>query len=357
MNIKRIGKKSERVGKTTVSGEGTYVDKNGSDDAVAVRDYVSGRGYGGIVDWDGERVTVGGRSIEPLFVENGKAYVNRADADKAISLMGEDNGISGSMGAENKRREKYGEMEDKALSDFVNQKPFSYDHTTDPRFKAYKEQYERNAEYAMRRILNDNNTSITGATGAVLSDAMAAQYEELRKIADVIPTLYDDAYEAYRDESERLRDNVEGISDVADAYFQRLYNSHRDAYENIVNAGESERKEKQRWVDNERNEVYDTYENAIKDIDIKKGNTELLYYGDILESDIIKNAVSSEKTALSNAISRGFFIREDEAAMPWLKSYRVGDGYSVSPTLAEIALEYESAKARERGKIHAKLGM
>ena len=316
MNIKRIGKKSERVGKTTVSGEGTYVDKNGSDDAVAVRDYVSGRGYGGIVDWDGERVTVGGRSIEPLFVENGKAYVNRADADKAISLMEEDNGISGSMGAENKRREKYGEMEDKALSDFVNQKPFSYDHTTDPRFKAYKEQYERNAEYAMRRILNDNNTSITGATGAVLSDAMAAQYEELRKIADVIPTLYDDAYEAYRDESERLRDNVEGISEVADAYFQRLYNSQRDAYENIVNAGESERKEKQRWVDNERNEVYDTYENALKDIDIKKGNTELLYYGDSLESDIIKNAVSSEKTALSNAISRGFFIREDEAAMP-----------------------------------------
>ena len=60
---------------------------------------------------------------------------------------------------------------------------------------------------------------------------------------------------------------------------------------------------------------------------------------------------------MENASARGFFTRADEALMPWLSAFRLPDGsYSVTPSVAEVAIEYKKAHARERGKLDAKLG-
>ncbi len=347
--IKTIGKESEKIGNTIVTGEGADVKViKKKDNTVAVRDYVAGKGYSGIVNWDGENPTVAGVKVNPTEIKNGIAYAKRDDVDSIISNMESDAGIKYAQKA---REEKYGKAEDDALNAVVNRKPFSYDVENDAVYQAYKKQYEREAEYALRRILNDNNTSVTGASGAVLSEAMAAQNQELEKISDMIPELYKTAYDRYVKEGEMYNNNLKTINSVADDYYKRIYDADADIRKNITEAGEAERRERQREIDNQRNEIKDMYENAINELDLK-------YYESELASDIAKTNVNAESTAIENAISRGFFVESDEEAIPWLKNYRTADGkYSISPSVASLAYEYDAARARERGKIHAKLGL
>ncbi len=354
---KEIDKKNgTTVGRTTLTGEGT-VKVIYPDDLVAVRDYVAGRGYSGAVDWDGTSPTIGGEAITPQYIENGTAYVKKEDADNAISRMEKRAGVIGMDGAEKAREEKYGEAENKALDKVKNREEFSYDTEKDPAFNAYRDIYEEMAEKAFRRVLNDNNTSVTGASSAVLSEAIEAQHNELRKIAEMVPELYENAYDRYIDEADMDRKNLDAITSLADSFYDRLYNQNLDATDRLVKAGENEREEKQRWVDNARDESDAYYDNALDEIEIKKGNMELENYQETLKNKLNADTTANESRAMENAINRGFFIESDEASMPWLKEFKNPDGkYSISPDMASLAYEYQVYHTRERAKINAKMG-
>lgn len=358
--LKTIGKKSEKIGNTTVTGEGAVVKMIEKDpDTVAVRDYVSSKGYSGIVHWDGENPSVAGIKIKPTEIKDGIAYAKKSEVDQVIADMEKSNGIKN---AEKSREEKYGATENKLFNDVINRKSFSYDPQTDVVYQAYKKQYEREAEHALRKILNDNNSSVSTASGAVLSEAIAAYNEKMDKVTDVIPDLYKDAYSRYTDEGKTLDSNLKTINDIANDYYDRVYKSNTDSVKRISDSGKAERDERyaqskeqhdeeQRIIENEREAVNDAYENAIKGIKAE-------YYADELQADIAKSNATAESTALKNAIARGFFIESDEKIMPWLSEYRLPDGsYSISPDVAGLAYEYQSAKVKERGKIHAKLGL
>ncbi len=354
---KEIDKKNgTTVGRTKLTGEGT-VKITYPDDLVAVRDYVSGKGYSGAVDWDGTSPTIGGQAITPQYIENGTAYVKKSDADRAIKDMEARAGIIGMDGAEKLREEKYGKSEREALDKVTNREEFSYDTENDPAFNAYRDIYEEEAEKAYRRVLNDNNTSVTGASNVVLAEAMEAQYAELRKLAQKVPDLYKDAHERYLDEGEANRDDLDAITKLADSFYERMYNQNLDATENLNKAGEAERKEKQRWWENAQDETEAYYDNALKDIDVKKGNIDLINYEETAKNKLNADATQNESRAMDNAKNRGFFIESDEASMPWLKEYRTEDGkYSISPQMAALAYEYEVYHTRERAKINAKMG-
>lgn len=331
---------------------------------VAARDYMASKGYGGAVDWDGEKVVMGGTAVEPMYVRDGTAYVDKSAADAAISAMENRAGIKGSYNIENLRNARYGDMERNALKSISEREEFSYDVESDPVFQAYKDQYERMGENALRRVLNDNNASVSTANGAVLSQAISAQNDELRKIAEMVPELYEDAYERYVDEGDELRKNLASISDVADAYYDRLYDADRDARDDLANAYKTENEIKQRWVDNLRNEENDRYDNEKKLADAENTRVRTEYYPyevmtdmNKAAADITSKSVSAEKNAISNAMARGFFTESDMDAIPWLADYRRSDGsFSISPSLASIAYEYQTTHAREQAKINAKLG-
>ena len=140
------------------------------------------------------------------------------------------------------------------------------------------------------------------------------------------------------------------INDIANDYYDKVYESDTDTRKRITDSGKAEREERQREIDNERNSQNDMYENALKEI-------EASYRADKLESDITKTDVSAESIAMENAMTRGFFIESDEKAIPWLAKYRTDNGgYSLSPTVASLSYEYQISNAREKGKLHAKLG-
>ena len=341
---------------------------------VAVRDYVSGSGLSGITDWDGESVMVGGFRLTPEYVTNGVAYVDKDTMDSTIAAVKERNGIIGNKAVIDAVDDKYGARIEKALNDILNRKPFSYDPETAPAYAAYRSMYEREGEAAYRRVLNDNNTSVTGASGAVLAEAIAGRNDYLKKAADMIPELEKNAYSRYIGEGDRLTSALKSIADTADSYYKRIYTANRDSYNDLINAAKAEADEKQRWsdnarnarldkaaaeqraIENERNAINDSYQNAQRAADTAKKNIELEYYPQQLESEIRMNNARSEGYVIDNAISRGFFTRYDEAALPWLAAYRAGFGYSINPQLAAAAYEYDKQHAKKRGDIDAILG-
>ena len=356
--IKTIGKDISKIGRTTLSGDGWVdVGDNNGYDTVAVRDYVAGKGYGGAVGWDGENATVGGRAIKPLYVKDGTAYVSRADADDAIKSLENESGIKKSGDIEKMRDDKYGKYESDVLGKIINRDEFSYDPQTDKAYQAYKNEYTREAVDALRRVLNENNTSLHGASGAVLSEALASHNAELLKLADKAGEFADKAYERYADKGQSDRDDLKSISELADAYYERIYKGNSDLIDRVNEAGRFEQSERQRWTEN-------GWEDTERGIENEKELAQLSYYDDVTESELRKtesevqnNTAKAEAQAMENASARGFFTRADEALMPWLSAFRLPDGsYSVTPSVAEVAIEYKKAHARERGKLDAKLG-
>ena len=344
--IKTIGKTSEKIGNTTVTGEGALVDYDTSDD-VAIRDYVTGKGYSGIVHWAGDTPTVAGVKIPTTEIKNGISYAKKDDVDKVLNGLDERIGI---RDAQQMRDAKFKKAEDDAFDKVINRKEFEYNPDDDAVYQAYKKQYERQAEDMFRKILNENNASLTGASGAVLSEAMTARDNELDKITDIIPDLYENAFNRYVKENEMRNSELATITDMANDYYDRIYQSNNDIIKRMTDAGNVEREERQRQLDNERDATKDIYENALNEI-------ELRYKEDIIKSDLDKTQTASEKTAMDNAITRGFFIESDESKLPWLRSFRNADGsYSISPSLASLRYEYDTAHERERAKLNAKLG-
>lgn len=407
-----IGDSAQKIGKTTVSGKGsgavvkrsgsaqqgnpqkntytltpysggngTYTEADGAeqrrqlresyeaagDPLVAARDYVTGKGYSGVVNWDGESVTIGGIPVDAAYVVDGTAYIPRSAADSAVSQLEEKNGIIGNAGVNGLVESRYGSMLDDALDAVVNREGFSYEPEDDPVYGAYRDMYLREADDAFRRVLEENNSSVTGATGAVLSQALSSRNDYLGRLAGVIPTLAADAYDRYTDETDRLLSALESVGGAANSYYDRLYAQNRDAYGDMVSAGEAERAERQRWADNERNRINDQYDNSLDAVDIELRNKQLGSYDAMAEQElrraVLENAVTEQEyanaaaeAAMDNAAARGFFVREDESALPWLARYRARNGlYSISPLDAALRLEYETQLARNRADYEAML--
>ncbi len=337
------------------------------DPLVAARDHTVGSGYSGAVSWDGENVTIGGTPIEPAYVIDGTAYVPRSEAEAAIKDMEERGGIIGAGGVEELWDERYGGMQDEALRDVMDREPFSYDPEEDPVYDAYRRMYLREADDALERILNENNTSVTGASGAVLSEALAARDRYLSSMTDMIPELAADAYERYTGENDRLIDRLGAAADRGDEYYDRLYERDRDAYTDLIEAGEREREERQRREENNRAEENDYYDNVLDMLDASLSEKELEYYDEFAEQELrggeLENSLAEQEyyanaadIAMSNAERRGFFTSEDEAGLPWLAAYRDGrGGYSLDPYAAEARREYEVQLARSRAQFEASL--
>ena len=253
---------------------------------------------------------------------------------------------------------------------------FSYDPMSDPAYQAYAQRYMRLADDAYRRVLNDNNTSVRGASGAVLSEAAASRDTYLRAITDIIPELEKNAYNRYSGESDRLRENYKALAEEAGNYYDRLYTADADAIKNVNSAAKAEHDEQQRQLDNQRNErldaansIAESYKNALNLINIQKGSIDLDYYDDMASEELKKarlvnegltldNYTSKTKDVIDSAASRGFFTYEDEQYLPYLASYRSSaGGYTITPSEAKARYEYEIQHAKKRADLHVKLGM
>ena len=107
-----------------------------------------------------------------------------------------------------------------AVSKILNREPFSYDHTVDPVYSAYKKEYTREGRRASEDMLGQMAAMTGGmpSTAAVTAASQAGDYYSA-KLADKIPELYKAAYSMYQDEGNRMIDRVNMLRGLdSDAY-------------------------------------------------------------------------------------------------------------------------------------------
>lgn len=311
------------------------------DPLVAVRDYTTtSGGYGGAVDWDGSNATVGGIPVDTIYVQDGNAYAPRSAVDAAIAQMEQNNGLIGNDGVTQAYEDRYGGVVDDALDTLLNRRQWDYDPNEDLAWQVYMDQYTKLANDAMIRTLEENNSSLTGATGAVLSQAMANRDSYMQQLTNMLPTLINDSYNRYTGETARLRDNLADSRDVGNDYYARMYQQNRDTYNDVRNSWLDER-EQERWeTEDMRNAAMAAAEldaqrrqNTLLDQQIQQGDTYNNYYDQLVAQELRGNTLNNDLLD-QNIWDAAFenYMRQGSATLNWTPESAAFLGLRYDPT-------------------------
>lgn len=312
---------SVNVNGTTYADEGTINNltqaayASSGEPLVAGRDYATAQGYGGLVNWDGSNVTVGGVSIKPAYVtSSGVAYVPKSQIDSAIKNSEQRNGIIGNNSVVDQFNSRYGNALSDALASVSDLSDWRYDPNQDPVYEAYEQMYTRAADDAFRKTLNDNNSSLTNASGAVLSQAFANRNNYLTDLSNIIPELASDDYNRRYNYANNYLSTVDSL---ADDWYNRLYQSNRDSVSDARAAREYEDTEEQRWFNNDITSQNQYYNNLNMSNEIQKAYIELQYYDPQLAEQLRSAVLSNDQTEIDNIFSRAYmrgYFNDAEAA-------------------------------------------
>lgn len=116
------------------------------------------------------------------------------------------------------------------VNQYANRPDFSYDLNSDNLYKQYKNQYINNAQSAMRDTIAQQNAANGGFGSSYAGVAAQQQYQRnLDNLNNVVPQLYEAAYNKYQDKGQALMNS-------ANAY-QGMYGLDKDAFDtNLANA-------------------------------------------------------------------------------------------------------------------------
>ena len=119
---------------------------------------------------------------------------------------------------------------DAMLKKVLNREAFSYDHTTDPSYLAYEQQYKRLGDRAREDTLGDI-ASLTGgyASSWAASAASQAQNDYNQQLSAIIPELREAAYNRYMDEYNMDVSNLGLLMDVDNTAYNRKMDEKNQA--------------------------------------------------------------------------------------------------------------------------------
>ena len=119
----------------------------------------------------------------------------------------------------------------------ANRKPFSYDIGTDPVYQQYREQYQRQGRLAMQDTMGQA-AALTGGYGSTYGEQVGQQAYNayLQNLNDVVPDLYNAAYNRYRDEGTDLDNQYGLLSDRENQAYSRYRDTVNDYYSDLSDA-------------------------------------------------------------------------------------------------------------------------
>lgn len=111
------------------------------------------------------------------------------------------------------------------INEAMNRPKFHYDFSEDPIYQMYADKYQTQGQQAMKGAMGEA-ASLTGGYGNSYAQAVGQQtYQNyLLGLNDIIPTLRDQAYQQYRDEEDRLYQNL----NMLQTEDEREYGHYRD---------------------------------------------------------------------------------------------------------------------------------
>lgn len=170
----------------------------------------------------------------------------------------------------------------------VNRDPFSYDINKDMLYQQYANEYARNGKLAMMDTMGQA-AALTGGYGSSYGQAVGQQTYNayLQQLGDIVPELYDKAYDHYQDEGDQLMQQYAMMGDLADDEYAKFIDSYN------------------RWADDRdyaQNEVDKAYDRGYQDYLTKLGqyNTDREYQ---LDLDQLK--FNKEQAQKKNIVSTG----------------------------------------------------
>ena len=119
----------------------------------------------------------------------------------------------------------------------ANRKQFSYDIGTDPVYQQYREQYQRQGRLAMQDTMGQA-AALTGGYGSTYGEQVGQQAYNayLQNLNDVVPDLYNAAYNRYRDEGTDLYNQYGLLSDRENQAYSRYRDTVNDYYSDLSDA-------------------------------------------------------------------------------------------------------------------------
>ena len=122
------------------------------------------------------------------------------------------------------------------LGKLLDREKFSYDASTDPLYQQYKTLYTQQGKTAMQDTMGQA-AALTGGYGSSYSQAVGQQQYDayLQKLNEIVPDLYSQAYQMYRDEEDALLGQYQ-IYLNRDAQDYERHKNYLSEYQNAQNA-------------------------------------------------------------------------------------------------------------------------
>lgn len=147
-----------------------------------------------------------------------EAEKKKADAEKLLAGLGDFTESDATKGILQKKTEaekalaNYGDFSwakqgeyDKLLSDYQNRKDFSYDFNADALYQQYKDKYIQQGKMAMQDTMGQAAAMTGGYGNSYAATAGNQAYQaQLQNLNDVIPQLYQMAYDRYNQKGQDM---------------------------------------------------------------------------------------------------------------------------------------------------------
>ncbi len=121
------------------------------------------------------------------------------------------------------------QMADEALNAYLNRKDFSYDMNGDALYQQYKDRFISQGKMAMQDTMGQA-AALTGGYGSSYAQSVGQQayHGYLEGLNDVVPELYQLAYQKYQNEGDTMRDRYALLADKESQEHDRKYQAERD---------------------------------------------------------------------------------------------------------------------------------
>ena len=286
--------------------------------------------------------------------EKSDSFGTYTDSDNVIGLLGEYNKykVDNNPGAWDAEKESKAHMD--AYNAIVNRPKFSYDLNGDALYQQYKDKYINQGRLAMADTIGQAS-AMTGGYGnsyAVTAGSQAYQ-SHLQNLNDIVPQLYQMAYDRYNQEGQDLMNQYSLAKDM----YNTKYGEHRDSVadyntnlDRLYNTYTDQRNFEYGSWDADRNYYLTAYDNAYKrDYGAHTDEQNMLYkqYRDRVADDqweksynLSASSQSSKTPSKEEASLFGGFSEKDFVTM--MEGY-AKDGNAAGAKALVMATDYSDA--------------
>ncbi len=221
-----------------------------------------------------------------------------------------------------KEKSEYETERDRVYDKIAAYGDFDYDIDTDPLYKTYRDIYTSLGDDAYERALAENSLRTGGVSStSAISAAQSAKNKYNSMLADIVPELYDKAYEKYRGGLEKLYKMLDIASDIEKDDYSR--------YRDEVSDYEADRDYYYKKDADIADEIYDKYKDETSlSYDISRDEAED-------EQNAVENAFNEKKLSVESALeaqklSTDAALREKE-----IENYSEKTKYQTAVNLAK----------------------